>query len=154
VNAGPHHSHGDDDRRLDPDRVADDVWYSGEDHGIHETLIRVIAALPREVQDFALDRCHFTSVGRSSWALTLPGRVGTHRFDGDSENMWVIVLSENLELSDEDGIVAHEIAHAWSGHDRLGEQPPDCEIVASNLTQQWGFSGIGANPTAEHHRAR
>ena len=43
-------------------------------------------------------------------------------------------------------MVAHEIAHAWLGHNPLDpDVPKDAEIVTANLVAEWGFTGLGAD---------
>jgi hypothetical protein len=65
--------------------------------------------------------------------------------------MWLVVLSEYLEGGEGEGIVAHEVAHAWLGHDPAicldGDEEAENEIAASKLAAEWGFSGIGASPS-------
>jgi hypothetical protein len=59
--------------------------------------------------------------------------------------MWVILLDENIPEEDRESAIAHEVAHARLGHDRLGEMPDDCETQAANLVKEWGFTGKGAD---------
>ena len=73
--------------------------------------------------------------------LTLPGRIGILG-SRRSRNRWIIVLDDAEHSSkDFDATIAHEIAHAWLGHDRIGEIPEDCEPQAAALAREWGFLG-------------
>ena len=58
---------------------------------------------------------------------------------------WIILLAEQIMEEGEQvaqGIIAHEIAHAWLKHNRHSpETSPECEIEAANLARQWGFMG-------------
>lgn len=122
--------------------------YYGEDIDTKQTIVEGVARLPLEVQEFVLDRCCFASVGRNALAQVLPGRVGLHPVEQKASNMWIIILTEGFRPDEDNrGMVAHEIAHAWLGHDRLGEPPPDCEDQAANLAKQWGFTGKAADAT-------
>ena len=124
----------------------EEVAYYGDDPELHLWIRRTLIKLPVEVARFVIDRCSFASVGRVNFGLILPGRIGVHVVERRSRNTWVIILSENLPASEEESVIAHEIAHAWLGHDRLAEMSNDVEIEAANLTKKWGFSGRGANP--------
>lgn len=108
-------------------------------------IVATIMRLPRDVMQFALDRCCFISLGRGVQGITLPGRIGTDEA-GRDENTWIIVLSDDLAFHEAESTVAHEIAHAFLGHDRLDDMPEDCEVQASTLAQSWGFTGRGADP--------
>lgn len=122
------------------------ISYYGEYSFMQELITRTVIRLSEEVKQFVLDRCVFVSVGKASTGLILPGRIGVHPIEKKSHNMWVIVLDENIEGEEGCCIIAHEIAHAWLRHDRLGNMPEDCEIHAANLTKQWGFIGRAADP--------
>ena len=122
--------------------VAYDLAYFGQDPRIEQALVRVIAQLPEIVRDYTLERCRFVSVGEELNGVVLPGRIGRTSLN---EPTWIVVLSERIEDEDLDGIVAHEIAHAWFGHDRLGMPPEDCETKAANLALAWGFTGTGTD---------
>jgi len=148
--------------------INDRLMYLGEDLDLRTIIIDTLQRLPRDVARFALEHCRFVSVGRATLGITLPGRVGTsshhrqtswrvipaylHRLLGisdreeTSEHIWIIVLDERMAFDDVQSVIAHEIAHAWLGHDRLGNPPEDCEVQTARLVQQWGFTGIGADP--------
>ena len=60
--------------------------------------------------------------------------------------MWLILLEENLTEKDARSIIAHEIAHAWLGHNRLAaDTDASVEIEAVRQVKQWGFTGLGAD---------
>ena len=129
------------------EQVANDLLYYSDNETIRVLIIATICRLPDEVAEFALDRCNFVSIGEegTGYGIVLPGRIGVHPGERRSKNIWIIVLAENLPDEDSHSIIAHEIAHAWLGHDRVGEIPEDCETQASDLVRQWGFTGRGAN---------
>jgi len=129
--------------------------YYGDDAVLERTIVETLARLPDDVRVFALDQCCFLSVGGANHGMVLPGRIGRQEADytdvGPGESLdgdpWLVLLSESLPPRDAHGIVAHEIAHAWLGHDRLSlDVSPECEIDTANLTGRWGFTGLGANP--------
>ena len=129
--------------------LADHLDYYGDDEGTRQLIARVVLQLPSDVAEFTLDRCRFLSIGESCYGMTLPGRIGTHWLDDNSSNVWLILLVENLDrLPGEDArsIIAHEIAHAWLGHDRTAPESEDFRTDAARLTQQWGFYGKGSDP--------
>jgi hypothetical protein len=101
---------------------------------------------------FALDRCAFTSVGQTILGMALPGRIGVHVAERRSKNVWIIVSLDQEPGEELQTTVAHEIAHAWLGHDRCGDMPTDCEEQAARLAKSWGFGGEGAD--AEKARFR
>ena len=107
-----------------------------------------------DAKRFALDRCTFTSVGHDIVGMTLPGRIGVHSAERRSRNVWIIVVLDQ-ELGEEfQTTIAHEIAHAWLGHDRCGELPDDCEEQAAKLAKSWGFTGHGADEGSRERRAQ
>jgi hypothetical protein len=136
------------------DQIAYDVSYYGDFDATQAAVVIAVSRLPAEVAEFVFDRCRFLSVGRGINGMVLPGRIGTDH-KGASENVWLILLHDNA-LSDygeaAQGIVAHEIAHAWLRHDRLSEVPEDCEIAAAQLARDWGFTGRGANVAFERRQ--
>ena len=125
------------------DEIQGNLMYWGEDPDLSARIVGVMSQLPDRVAAFALERCGFVSVGRASLGITLPGRIGVH--NGRSRNVWIIVLDEKMSPKDVNGVIAHEIAHAWRGDDRLGMTPKDCEVKTAQLVKEWGFTGIGAD---------
>ena len=123
--------------------IHDNLMYWGEDPDLRARIVSVMNQLPDRIAAFALERCGFVSVGRASLGIILPGRVGVH--NGRSRNVWIIVLDERMSPEDVDGVIAHEIAHAWRGGDRLGMMPKDCEVETARLVKEWGFTGTGAD---------
>lgn len=129
--------------------IAHRLSYFGEHQTTLTRVAQCIAALPTEVREFALDRCRFVSVGHGVCGLTLPGRIATQ--EGRTRNVWIIVLDEEEDPDQAKGTIAHEIAHAWLGHDRLGlDSSVEMEVEAARLAREWGFKGTGADP--EFHR--
>lgn len=134
--------------------INDRLAYFGDHAPLQQTIVETIARLPDEVAEFALERCRFISVGESLFGVVLPGRIGVDHYRGRpaghySEALpadnWIIVLADPLPDEGAHSIVAHEIAHAWRGDDRLGNPPDDCEEATARLTAEWGFSGLGAD---------
>jgi hypothetical protein len=128
------------------------VFYSGDDENRHRRIIETVTRLPEDVAEFAADRArvHYVSVGASNYGMTLSGKaIARLTPDGwDPEGSFFVVLVDPLPEAHAHSIIAHEIAHAWLGHDRLGDAPEDCEIQVCKLVASWGFVGIGAD--AEH----
>ena len=126
-----------------PEWIHDNLLYWGADPDFSARIVSVMNRLPDQVTAFALERCGFVSVGRASLGITLPGKIGVH--NGRSRNVWIIVLDERMSPEDVDGVIAHEIAHAWRGDDRLGMMRKDCEVKTAQLVKEWGFTGTGAD---------
>jgi len=120
--------------------------YYGEDQHLFDCIVRTVQKLPDQVAHFAIDRCRFLSVGRSCWGMTMPAYIATHNVEKRTRNIWLILLEELIPDDEIDSAIAHEIAHAWLKHDRMGDFPEDGEIAAANLTRRWGFSGKGTDP--------
>lgn len=117
------------------------VIYYDEDDKLRNAIASVLTALPEEVKEFVLEHCFILSTGEYTYGTVWPGKI----FKNIS---WVIVLNEKMPKSkgDRESIIAHEIAHAYLGHDQLNPDiEPECEIEACNLTKQWGFNGLGTN---------
>lgn len=113
------------------------ISYLGGSPTMSAALVDAIRRLPREVALFAIERCAFLSVG-AAWGVTLPGRIGVDAKTRRSSNMWIIALDDNMPASEMAGAIAHEIAHAWLKHDRLGDPPATCETDAAILAKSWG----------------
>lgn len=145
--------------------------YCGTDLDIEQLIIQTLARLPEEVQEFVCSGCRFLSIGRSANALVLSGSIALpfplHSPEGIK---WaieqgriealllnppkLILLSEHIvdeyEQEDSLSIVAHEIAHAYLGHEPRHVRdevnlPAEREVEACQLARQWGFSGRGTD---------
>lgn len=126
-------------------QIAYDLVFFGEDVETQLGIVKVLSKLPDNVVQFALDRCSFTSVGKVTAGMVLPGKVGIHPSEKRSRNCWLIILDERS--TDDESVIAHEIAHAWLGHDRTSADDQETwEIDAANLTKEWGFEGRGSDP--------
>ena len=110
-------------------------WWTSAMWAIHR--------LPTDVREFVFEKCYFE---------TMDGMCGTVFRSSSLAYEWVILLGEppdgDMFSEDSIGIVAHEIAHAFLGHDSLAgmagkEVPPDHETQACALAAQWGFTGKG-----------
>jgi hypothetical protein len=109
-------------------------------------IVRVLAGLPKRVAEYAIKRCIFLEA--MPYGQVLPGRIVTVRSGGKPR--WIVLFSHRLPAKHADGIIAHEIAHAWCRHDRYAmDITAECEVEASNLAGTWGFDGMGADP--KHH---
>jgi hypothetical protein len=102
-----------------------DLAYHGDDRETELAIVRVLARLPEEVRAFALERCRFLSVGRDTWGMVLPGRVGVDTFTKRTRNIRVVLLDKQPPKSHPlEPTIAHEVAHAWLRHDRLAVDTP------------------------------
>ena len=136
----------DDDWPSSLDEVAYDVEYLGYDNATEVLICETVVRLPSDVAEFVFDRCRFVSVGKAALGTVLPGYVGTHPLEKRNDNMWLVVLGEEFKEKDAHSIVAHEIAHAWLGHDRLAKDVTvEVEVEACRLVQEWGFTGLGTD---------
>src|SRR5947208_524574 len=104
------------------EEIADDLAYYSVDKLTRGLVVQTIERLPKDVQDFALDRCCFLSVGGAASGQTLPGDIATHSATGQPQ--WLILLSDTLPPEHPHGIIAHEIAHAWRGDNALDPSVP------------------------------
>ena len=141
----------------------EDIAYYGVEEAMQVAIAQTIARLPRSVQDFACWNLQFVSIGDALRGFALPGRlfsspawtsadpIAEDIAAPPTEKSWLIVLNDSLLLGDaspEDAYstIAHEIAHAWLGHEFpvWGMQAfNDSERAASSQAQQWGFTGPG-----------
>jgi hypothetical protein len=137
-----------------PDGVRSRLSYLGENLQMEADIIQTLIKLPREIRNFALERCRFVSVGRGIVGITLPGKIGSDSRTKRTRNMWIIVLDDNESPDEVETTIAHEIAHAWRGDDRMGEMDEECEEKAAAVTRDWGFQGRGADPEFQRERNR
>jgi len=150
--------------------------YSPSHGSLHTALISTIRKLPKEIREFALDNCFFLSMEEGLNGTVVAGSHGSnihwpmlkHLEDQEKikrinnlERKWrTIVLLDYKIASDDDvdSIIAHEIAHAYLGHDHMmlgevenkevnGQSVPvlKLEYAAYKLTASWGFRGRGAD---------
>lgn len=146
--------------------------YWGYDPDIEQSIFQCVALLPKEVQEFAIDRCRFLSIGGSANAavfngsllfpppLHLPEGIRWAIDQGRIEELlsnppMLILLSEHIvdkyEREDIVSIIAHEIAPAYLGHKpchlKLDEVhiAAEREVQACELASSWGFSGRGTD---------
>jgi hypothetical protein len=148
--------------------------YWGYDPDIEQSIFQCVALLPKEVQEFAIDRCRFFSVGGSVNAavlngnillpplLNLPEGIRWAIEQGRIEELlsnppMLILLSEHIvdkyEREDIVSIIAHEIAHAYLGHASRSHslkadeahRAAEMEVEACELASSWGFSGRGTD---------
>ncbi len=76
----------------------------------------------------------------------LAATIGFDAFTGSTENVWLVVLSEEVEGENAERVVALELAHLWLGHDVSAPGPKwnETEEQACSLVRAWGFSGKGS----------
>jgi len=85
-------------------------------------------------------------VGYSGLGMVWPARIVGPPIYGQArfrlKQRWLIVLSEDVLSDEPHGSIAHEIAHAYLGHDRqaIGTSI-DVEYQACDLAAKWGFGG-------------
>lgn len=109
---------------------------------IMDTLITMtVVALPQDVREFIYENCFFATVGNSIGGQVLPRAI----------DRWLVLLDANMvneyDVDECQGIIAHEIAHAYLGHKM--DDPAltiECEREAGQQAADWGFKGIGADP--------
>lgn len=125
----------------------EDLEYYGDSERLLHAIRRVVSKLPKDNARFVLQRCVFISIGLGSFGMTLPARIATHAVEKRTRNMWLIILDERIADDEAEGLVAHEIAHAWLHHDQLSPDTPDSgEADAAILAKSWGFTGKGTDP--------
>ncbi len=101
-----------------------------------ELIRRVTARLPDEVSNLVENRIVFVAVGSAHGY----GQTWRHKHLsagsgwGDERPNWVIIFSEDGIT---EGLIAHEIAHAFLEHNATS---PALEDEANDLASKWGFS--------------
>ena len=125
----------------------DEAWYdvsgpaifAGDDDRLRLALASVLVRLPKRVRHFVQRRCQILSIGGLGvWGITWPASIVDKR-----KVKWLIVMSETAYRSQgrRESAIAHEVAHAWLGHNRLDPDiSPDVEEEADNQAVAWGFS--------------
>jgi hypothetical protein len=131
-------------RVADLEHVAYRIAYYGEDDRLLRWIVETVARLPQEAREFACERCRFLSVGRSAQGMAVPAGIATHAYEKRTRNMWLILLEEELRDEHAHSIIAHEIAHAWLGHDRFTADA-SVEVETAEKVRKWGFTGLGAD---------
>jgi len=127
-----------------------DIWgnfvYLGDDQDLELLIGDVLVRLPDQPLLKAIDSCVFGSVGRSNQGLTLPANV----LNGGEAESWLILLDDAMlaskQTEDIQSVIAHEIAHAYLGHDRVADAGDvSIELDACRQVREWGFQGSGAD---------
>jgi hypothetical protein len=115
--------------------------YHGDDANTYRRIVETIGKLPDRVAHFALDRCVYFSAGRANRGMVLPARTL-------GRGKWVVILTETIPERIAQGVIAHEIAHAWLKHDRYAFKIDGAgvESAAAQLAREWGFTGRAADP--------
>ncbi len=142
---------------------------------LHTTLISTIRKLPEDVREFALENCFFLSMEEGVYGTIVSGAHASNirwpmlehledeekiRILNNLEHKWrkIILLRSETPKDDVESIIAHEIAHAYLGHNEMDEieveeREIDGRMVPVNvveyetykLTRSWGFTGSGAD---------
>ena len=136
---------------------------------VHTAVLKTVSRLPADVQEYACERCVFLALAENG--MVFPGRItyphwsesvemleqapkGASKLEladyleaaFDRKAKWIILLPGCLAADEAQSIIAHEIAHAFLGHDRLSICDfIDVETEACNLVRSWGFGGRGAD---------
>ena len=111
---------------------------------LETVTIQAVHRLPDAVREFVYCHCRFASAGDAGVTIRCVPEAG---------RPWLIALGQG---DVEEGLIAHEIAHAWLGHEcdpqagelRLTQQD---EEAACDLTRQWGFGGTGTEIVHRPH---
>lgn len=117
--------------------------YFGIDSETQSGITRALVRVPAEVRQFAITECVFVSAGADTLGLCRPVSI-------IGQATWLIVLAEG-EAEIVENVVAHEVAHAWLGHD-IGDTSStheEIEAATRQLLRDWGFKGEGADEPAE-----
>jgi len=133
-----------------------DVCYFGEDREAEIALVEVLAGLPEDVREFALERCRFASVGRTVLGYYIQEReLRVLQAEDEETARWLVIFSDDLESNDLRSLIAHEIAHLWLGHQPFGDTRTwlEKERETCSLVKGWGFKGKGADPTDSEEEA-
>lgn len=134
--------------------IWDHIVYLGEDEELLALIGDAVRRLPDEALLLATERCVFVSVGRTAEGLTLPPYVLQHGEDGDNLH-WLILLDDGMmndkAADDVESVIAHELAHAVLGHDRMADDGDrSIELAAVRLAREWGFEGSGTDESRHH----
>ncbi len=123
---------------MNIEEIYDDVSYYGDDAYLHAAIARALAKVPKTVLEFVLEKCIFLSTEQIG--IVWPGRIA-------KKCSWIIILNFcDLEEDDWESVIAHEVAHAFLGHDRMGlDDQLDLERQACSLVKEWGFTGLGTD---------
>jgi len=145
-------------------------------HGsLHTTVISTIRKLPKDVREFALENCFFFSMEEGVYGRIISGAHGSNmrwkllerltdkeklRMLDDFQHSWkiMILLRSETPENDIESVIAHEIAHAYLGHNEMDEIEVEereieglmvpvniVEYEAYKQTLTWGFEGSGAD---------
>ena len=104
-------------------------------------IVKTLQKVPDDVRDFVYENCEFVSVEAPAGQTIHTQCVKLKR------RPWLIILTENDLTDDYMSIIAHEVAHAYSGHENYGigtyDEAKRTENEACSLAKQWGFAGTG-----------
>ena len=153
---------------MDIEKLNDRIPDYCDNIEVHTAVLKTVSRLPEDVQEYACGRCVFLAL--ADYGMVLPGLI-TYPHSSESVEMieqapkgasrleladyvetyerkakWIILLPRCLAADEAQSIIAHEIAHAFLGHDRLSICDfIDVETEACNLVRSWGFGGLGAD---------
>lgn len=133
---------------MSTEEAAYNVRYYGDNGEMWQRIVRTVTRLPAAVQEFVFERCAFMSVGRAAYGLVMPPNTAAAAdYLHWAHDRWIVFLSDDLPEAHAPGIIAHEIAHAYLGHDRTAPGlTAGVEIEAAELAAAWGFDGMATDP--------
>ena len=125
-----------------------DAWYAlgkvgvlaSDDANFRRAYAHVLVRLPPKIRFFALERITILTIGRSAQGICWPASIFNRR-----RKKWLIVMDDDFD-GDFESAIAHEIAHAYLGHNRLMLIGNTCEADADALAVEWGFSKSYPDP--------
>jgi len=111
---------------------------------LETVTIQAVHRLPDAVREFVYYHCRFASEDDAGVTIRCVPQAG---------RPWLVTLGQG---GVEESLIAHEIAHAWLGHEcdpqagelRLTQRD---EEAACDLTRQWGFAGTGTETIQRPH---
>jgi hypothetical protein len=133
-----------------------DLSYYGDSRDTQVALVDALERLPADVRTTALDRCTFTSLGQGVVGHYFPQPIRFHSNTNEPEPaQWIVVINDDLGEDDLRSVIAHEIAHIWLGHwNTTAGTWLDRERQACALVAEWGFTGLGSDPSFHEASAR
>jgi len=116
--------------------------YVGNCWNIQTIIVETLCRLPREVKEFACQRCQFVSITEG---------VCLNLFN--TKCKWIIIISEVLDKKDVCKTITINVARAWLHHRSLldadSKETKDAEEQAIALVTNWGLSEFLADGNEE-----
>jgi hypothetical protein len=111
-------------------------FVAGAETDDQQAIVQTIAALPKKARELAVGLIFvsMTDVDGFVHRTYCPGH------DQPQEQTWIFLNMGSLSFSKKKDTVAHEIAHAYLGHDDVGKVTSNKnEREADDLAEEWGF---------------